>query len=751
MNQSIPRIQYRNEKDGDVSSIASVLNIFFENKWLIAGVALVTILLGTMYAYSVKPIYEANILIQVKDSASAAKDSPGDLPAALDTKTQTATEVEVLRSRTVLARAVDATHLDIHAEPKYFPILGAAIARANTHLSNPGILGYGGYAWGAEHADISAFNLPASLAGRPFMLTAGDGKNFVLTENKLGIKLEGKVGEVAKAATEYGNVEIVVDALRAKSGAQFSVSRTPKIQTVEQLQKALVISEKGRQSNIIGVTLTGSKPELISKVLNEIGDEYIRQNVAQKSAAAEKALAFFNQQLPEVRQKLERSESKSAELRSTQGAFDVNEEANVLSQQSVAVQTRLADAKQRKDELLARFTGEHPSVALVNKQIQDLNRELAGIKGKLKKLPAVEQEVLGVTRDKQVSSDLYTGLASMGRQLDLLQPGRIGNVRLLDRAESPVEPITPKPSMMIAVACLAGLLLGVAAAYMKSAFVERINGPRDIEQALGLTVCATIPHSEIQTQLYKTIWRNTNKVLVLPHDAPSEDTIESLRSFRSTLQFSMRDSQRNIIMITGPTPEVGKSFVCANFASVLASVGKRVLLIDADMRTGYLHRYFGVEQANGLSDVLARMASIESVIHKDVVGNVDFISTGNFPNKPAELLAHAHFGRMLRSLTSHYDYILIDTAPVLGFSDALIVGLHAETIFNVVRNGVSTVHEVDEAVKRLNRAGLAVTGAILNDLKPGISRYGYASRYRTADIIPASDGNDVERVRLIRG
>jgi tyrosine-protein kinase Etk/Wzc len=751
MNQSIQRLQSRTEKDGDTSNVASVLNIFLENRWLIAGVAFITALLGMVYALSVKPVYEANILIQVKDSAPPAKESPGDLPAALDTKTQTATEVEVLRSRAVLSRAIDVTHLDISVEPKYFPILGTLIARGNKQISNPGVFGFGGYVWGAEQANISMLTLPAPLLGRPFILTAESDKKFLLTQDEMGIKFEGNVGEIAKARTEYGDMEILVTRLAAKAGAQFSVTRIPRIQAVEKLQKALMISEKGRQSNVIGVTLKGSKPELISSTLNEIGTEYIRQNVMQKSEEAEKALAFFNQQLPDLKQKLERSESKSTELRSRQGTFNVTEEASALSQQSVAVQARLADVKQKKEELLSRFTEEHPSVALIDKQIQELNRDLATIKGKIKKLPAVEQEVLGVTRDKQVSTDIYTGLLSMGRQLGMVEPGRIANVRLLDRAETPVQPVTTNRSMMIAVACLAGLLLGVIAAFLKNAFLEKIRGPREIEQALGLMVCATIPHSANQKQMYKKIRRNTNKVMVLPHDAPSEGTIESLRSFRSTLQFAMRDSERNIIMITGPTPEVGKSFICANFATVLASVGKRVLLIDGDMRTGYLHRYFGVEQTNGLSDVMTRMASIESVIHKEVVENVDFISTGSYPNKPAELLAHANFGRLLRTLSARYDYVLIDTAPVLDFSDALIVGAHAEAIFNVVRDGVSSINETDEAVSRLNRAGLTVTGVILNDLKPNISRYGYGSRYATVDISPEPQGNDAERVRLIRG
>lgn len=750
MNQFQPRLHPRDEMGENALSLAFILRNILDHRWMIAIIALVTALLGTVYALSVSPVYEANILIQVKENSPPAADIPGDLPAALNMKTQAATEVEVLRSRSVISRAVEAAKLDIIVNPKYFPIIGASIARSNKKISNPGLFGYGGYVWGAETLEVSVLNLPDTLLGRPFILTVESEGGFSLIQKEFNIKFSGKVGEATLVSTDAGDVEILVNKIAAKPGAQFSVSRIPKPQAVESLQRSISISERGKQSNIIGVSLRGAKPEQISKILNQIGDEYIRQNVAQKSAQAEKALTFFKQQLADAKKNLEKSESRFTELRSRSGTFDVNEEARNLLQQSVTLQARLVELKQKKEELLVRYREEHPSVVLVNKQIQELNHELAGIKGKTRTLPGVDQELLGVTRDKQLNSEMYTGLLNMGRQLDMVEPGRIANARILDRAEKPFESLTMKRSTMIAVAWLGGILLGIFAAFMKGIFAGKIHDAREIEHSLGLMVSAVIPHSESQRRMYKKIRRNSKDVMLLPMDKPSEGAVESLRILRSTLQFLMRESERNIIMMTGPTPEVGKSFISANFAAVLASIGKKVLLVDADMRTGYLHRYFGLERTNGLSDVLATMTNVESFIHKEVAENVDFISTGNFPHKPAELLAHANFGKLLRMLSTQYDYILIDTAPVLDFTDALIVGVHAQAIFNVVREGVSSISEAEEAVKRLSRAGLTVTGVIFNDVMPNASRYGYGSRYRT--FIPSLEyqSNEAETVRLIR-
>jgi tyrosine-protein kinase Etk/Wzc len=750
MNHYLPRLHPRDEMGESALSLAFILRNIIENRWMIAIIALVTALLGTVYALSVNPVYEANLLIQVKESSPGAE-MPGNLPAGMDMKTQTSTEVEVLRSRSVISRAVDATKLDIVVEPKYFPIIGASIARGNKKISNPGLFGYGGYVWGAEKLEISTLNLPEALLGRPFVLTVDEKNSYRLTQKDFGIDFTGQVGQAARVQTDAGDIDILVSQIVANPGAQFKVSRISKSQAVEQLQKSLSISERGKQSNIISVSLRGGKPEQLSKVLNQIGDDYIRQSVTQKAVEAEKALSFFKQQLADAKKNLEKSESKVSELRAKNGTFDVNEESRNLMQQSVALQARLVELKQKKEELLIRYREEHPTVALVNRQIQELNHELGAIKAKMKALPDVGQELGGVTRDQQLNSETYASLLNIGKQLGMVEPSRIANARILDRAETPFESLTMKRSTMIAVAWLGGILLGIAVAFLKGLFAGKIHDPREIEHSLGLMVSAVIPHSESQRRMYKKIRRNAKEVMLLPMDKPSEGAIESLRILRSTLQFLMREADRNIIMMTGPTPEVGKSFISANFAAVLASIGKKVLLIDADMRTGYLHRYFGLDRTNGLSDMLVTMTNVESFIHKDVAENVDFISTGNFPHKPAELLAHGNFGKLLRMLSTQYDYILIDTAPVLDFTDALIVGSHAQAIFNVVREGVSSIVEAEEAVKRLSRAGLTVTGVIVNDVMPNSNRYGYgASRYRTFTPSLEYQGGDSDRIQLIR-
>ncbi|HZW12305.1 MAG TPA: polysaccharide biosynthesis tyrosine autokinase [Noviherbaspirillum sp.] len=731
MNQPILQVQQNTEEEKAID-LTKYLGFFSDNRWLILGVAFVVTLLGVAYALVATPIYRANILIKVEDGNARPRNMPGDLSApdaTHDIKTAVASEMEVLRSRAVVSRAVDSGRFYINVQPKYFPAIGAWMARRSKGISEPGLFGYGGYVWGTEQAKVSVFNVPEELEGQPFVIVAEEGGAYTLKREEQGIEIRGRVGEALKKTVGSGELELLVDQLVAKPGAHFALTRSARLETIERLQEALNISERGKQSGIIDVALEGQDAKQTTAVLNEIGREYVRQNVDTKTEEAEKTLAFLNTQLPELKQELERAETKYNQLRNTRGTVDLGEEAKTVLQQSLQTQTRMVELKQKREELLTRFQPEHPSVLAIDQQMRELRRELTSVDGKIKKLPDVEQNVLRLSRDVKINTELYTALLSAAQQLRLATESNIGTVRLLDKAVTPIRPVKPKRAILVMLSGLVGLVLGVVVAFTRKMIYGRIDAPHEVEQLLGLPVTATIPHSPSQEQMYAQLQSNKKAVSMLPLDVPSDGTVESLRRFRTSLQFAMLEAKNNIVMIAGPTPGVGKSFVSANFAAVLASIGKKVLLIDGDLRSGHLHRYFGLDRRAGLADVITGKVMFGQAIQKSVAENVDFLSTGELPRKPAELLAHENFGKLLELLSTRYDYILIDTAPVLAVSDALVVASHAGAIFNVVRGGVSTAGEIEEAVKRLNQAGHTVTGVVFNDAKQRASRYEYGGTY----------------------
>ncbi len=724
--QPVPTIM----QDDNEPELSSYLNVLFDNRWLIATIALAITLLGAAYAFMAKPVYEANMLIHVEeDSPKEAKNILGEMGSLFDVKTAATAEMELVRSRLVVSRAIDNLRLYIDARPKYFPVIGKWIAGNNRQLSSPGLLGMGGYVWGAEKIDVSTFNVPDSLLNRDFVLTAeGDGQ-FRVTEKESNIVLKGTAGTLLNYETSKGPIELKIDQLAANPGAQFSLRRTSRLALIESVQKNLEVAEQGKQSGIIGVKLEGTDPQAVNSVLTEISKEYVRQNTSRKTEEADKSLAFLNKQLPELKTQLEAAEARYNQFRNQHGTIDLGEEAKLSLQQSSAAKAKRIELEQKKTELLTRFTVNHPIVMGVDAQLREINTELRTVTDHIKTLPTLEQEVVRLQRDVKVNTDLYTALANTAQQLKMITVAKMSNVRLVDAPMLPEKPVSPNRPKVIAIAFMLGLFLGVVVAFIKKALHGGIDDPVEIEKMLGVPVYATIPHSKMQKELFDQVSRKSPKLPLLARISSMDVAVEALRNFRTALQFSMSHSKNNIVLMTGPTAGMGKSFVSANLAAVMASTGKRVLLIDADFRNGHLHRYFDLGRQDGLVDAISGSKRLEQIIHREVIENVDFIATGTLPSNPSELLLRPNLGTLLSALSSLYDVVLIDGTPILAVSDTLIIGAHAGAIYILTRAGVTTPGEIAESIKRLSQAGLSAKGVLFNDLTLRPGRYGYGYKY----------------------
>ncbi|MEO8599211.1 MAG: polysaccharide biosynthesis tyrosine autokinase [bacterium] len=716
--------------DEDDIGFATYLNILFDHRWLIIKITLAVTLLGIAYAFIAKPLYEANMMIHVEENKpKEAKNILGEMASTFEVKTAATSEIELLRSRLVVSRAVDNLRLYIDAHPKYLPIVGEFIAGKNKQLSTPGLFGFGAYVWGAEKIDVPIFNVPDAMLNREFVLTAEDHGLYRVNEPKQNIEWKGRVGDTLNIKTDLGNIELRVQQLAAKPGAQFLLTRSSRLTTIENVQKAMTITEQGKESGIIAVTLQGSNPKLVNLTLSEIGREYMHQNLARKTEEAEKSLSFLNTQLPELKQQLQQSEAKYNQFRNTHGTIDLNEEAKISLQRSAAAKTKLLDLQQRKTELLTQFTEQHPLVIGINNQIRAMSDEINTVAAHIKQLPMLEQEVVSLNRDIKVNSDLYSALLNTSQQLRLITVGTVSNVRMVDTPMMPEKPVRPNRPVIIALAVLIGLFLGVISAFIKKSLHGVIDDPHEIEKMLGVPVYASIPHSKMQKELLEEATGTSKKLPLLARVSSTDIAIEGLRNFRAAVQFSLSRSKNNIVLIAGPTAGMGKTFVSVNLAAIMAASGKKVLLIDADFRNGHIHRYFGLGRQSGLSDYISGANRLDQIIHHDVIENMDFISTGSLPPNPSELLLHPNFGGLLESLSSKYDLVLIDATPILPVADTLIIGTHANSIYLVARAGITTPGEISESVKRLNQAGLAPKGVVFNDMvvKPG--RYGYGYTY----------------------
>ncbi|WP_458766443.1 polysaccharide biosynthesis tyrosine autokinase [Cupriavidus basilensis] len=728
MNQNPPHIPVAGPSEDD-TDLVRYLDVLFASRVLILTIAAVVLSLGIAYAFLASPVFQADILVQVEDNPNSAKSLLGDVSSLFDVKAEATAEIEIIRSRMVVGKAVDNLHLYISAAPNYLPLVGTWIASRAKGLSEPGLLGFGGYAWAKESINVELFDVPDSLEGEKFKLTTlGDGR-YRLEQSSLDKPLEGRVGELLKVDQTAGRFSLLVTDVKAKPGIVFNLVRGSRLQTLQGLQDRLKIAEKGKQSGIIGASLDGTNPKLTASILNEIGEEYVAQNIKRKAAEAEKSLVFLGDLLPQLKSELERAEVKYNEMRNKRNTFNLSEEGKAFLQESVTAETSLLDLKQKRSELLTRFTVTHPGVQALDQQIALLSTKVESMAARMKTFPNVEQETLRLMRDVQVNNDLYVGLLNNMQQLKLVKAGKVGNVRLLDNAPLPEEPIKPKKGVIIVLAAIIGLLVGVVAAFARNALYGGITDSQDIEQHTGLNVYATVPISAAQAALSMEIRQRKRGNFLLADLYPNEASVESLRSLRTALQFAMLDANDNRVLMTGPTPGVGKSFISANLSVVLASAGKRVLLLDADLRKGHLNQYFGKERPHGLSDVLVGKVTFDQAVHRNVFANLDFLSTGSMPPNPAELLLNERMEKLLQEVSPHYDLVLIDSPPVLAVSDTAVLAARCGTVFLVTRFEKTTIGEVTESAKQLRQANADVSGVVFNGLDPDAFRYGYGSKY----------------------
>ncbi|KWE87978.1 polysaccharide biosynthesis tyrosine autokinase [Burkholderia territorii] len=703
--------------------------MLYGGRRLILCTALAGALIGAVYALCAAPVYRTDILFQVEQSPTDSKStSPtGDPSSVFDLKTDASTEIEVLKSRAVLDRAIDSTNLAVDARPHYLPLIGWRLVNAADGVSSPLP---GGYVYGTERIDVPTFDVPKRLLGKRFALTIGDDGAYTLQRigwfGRTGPAWQGRIGQPLHVETPQGPLDIFVRGVAGKPGARFDLTRYSDEEATAWLQKNALISERGKQSNMIGVTLDGTDPVHDSRVLNAIGDAYLAQNTQRKSEAADKLIRFMDAQLPQLKAQLEKAEGRFNAFRASHGTVNTSDEALALRQQSVDIETRVQTLQQRREELLTRFMPKHPAVVAVDAQLSDAQRSLDTTRKQIQQLPAVEQGVLQLQRDVAVDTALYTNLLNTRQQMILARASKTGTVRIVDTAKVAEQPIGPHRGVAVIAMLMLGLLAGAAIVIVRQRVVGTIGDAEEIEWSTGLPVFATVPHSPVaaQAELRPKGGRRDVRAPVSPV-AVQDAALESLRNFRAALQLSMPDASNPVVLISGPTTGVGKSFVAANIASLVGAAKRRVLLIDADLRKGSLHERFRYSRAPGLSDVVAGTHKLDEAIKRGVVPGLDFIAMGSVVPDPGELLLQPALAELIGQVASRYDMVVIDGPPLLPVADALVLGRLAGTVFLVARSGVTTLAELEESARRLEHAHIDVRGVVLNDYKGAPGRYDY--------------------------
>ena len=582
------------------------------------------------------------------------------------------------------------------------------------------------FAWGGEHLKLAELELPQELLGKKLTLISGEAGNFTLLDDDSNLLVQGQVG---KTVNDNG-VTLEVEALQANPGTTFSVVRSPRLTTILNYQQVLDVTERGKESGMVGLALESTDPAKSIQILNEIARLYVQQNIERTSAEAAQSLSFLKDQLPQVRKDLEKAETALNQFQIRSKSIDISLEAKAILDQIVSLDTNISTLKLQQAEMDRKFTPQHPAYRALMGQLAELTSKQHRLAKQVEGLPTTQQELLSLTRDLKVSTEIYTQLLNKSQELDVMRAGTVGNVRLIDTADVDLRnPVKPKKALIVLIATLLGAFLAICYVLFRKALNRGVENPDDIEK-LGLPVYASIPFSSLQKveDEKSPNGRGSRTTPLLASSHPTDLAIEGLRSLRTSLHFAMLEANNNRLMISGPSPKVGKSFVSANLAAVIAQSGQRVLLVDVDMRKGYIHKMFGIPVENGLSDYLAKRCDLDTAIHKTEIENLDVIGRGQIPPNPSELLMHKNFTEFLDLISSKYDQVILDTPPFLAVTDAAIVGRQSGTNLIVTRFELNPAREIELTIRRFAQSGIELKGAIFNGVeKRASAKYGYGA------------------------
>ncbi|WP_049080020.1 polysaccharide biosynthesis tyrosine autokinase [Klebsiella michiganensis] len=698
-------------KDDEGIDLGRLVGEVIDHRKLIVSVTSLFTLIALLYAIFATPIYQANALVQVEQKQANAilNNLSQMLP---NSQPQSAPEITLLGSRMILGKTVDDLNLQIRVKQEYFPIFGRGMARLMG--DKPGTL------------SVSRLYIPESNGEDvpEIQLIVIDNSNF-----KLDIgdeSYDGKVGELL----DKGGITIKVDEIKATPGAKFSIKYVSRLKAITDLQEGLEVADQGKDTGMLGISLTGDNSQLIERIVDSVSNNYLAQNIARQAAQDAKSLDFLNEQLPKVRSELDLAEDKLNKYRQQNDSVDLSLEAKSVLDQIVNVDNQLNELTFRESEISQLYTKEHPTYKALMEKRKTLQDEKTKLNKRVATMPETQQEILRFSRDVESGRAVYMQLLNRQQELSISKSSAIGNVRIIDNAVTELKPVKPKKVLVVLIGIILGGMVSIGIVLLRVYLRRGIESPEQLEE-VGCNVYASIPVAESYTNTVSQAKKWGKKSSdenqgFLAVDNPADLAIEAIRGLRTSLHFAMMEARNNVLMISGASPNAGKTFVSSNLAAVISQTGKKVLFIDTDMRKGYTHKLFHENNENGLSDILVGKIEPYAAIKKVTSAGFDYISRGMVPPNPAELLMHRRFGELINWASENYDIVVLDTPPILAVTDPAVIGHYAGTTLLVARFELNTVKEIEVSVKRFENTGIVVKGCILNGVvKKASSYYGY--------------------------
>lgn len=691
------------EQDDEIDLIA-VAKILWAKKWIVLAFTFVGLLVGFFLMRWMRDVYSSDALLQL-DVSSSKTSAMVDIGSIFEQESPAEAEIRLIKSRHVLMEVVTKENLNYSSSPiGFWNRLARKEGRMELSLfSVPDAVKQESYEWIAETISPNEFRLYSPLGGT---------------------LVEGSVGNTYRVPFAGDSLAICVSMMLAEPGQKFKLAELNVLEVAEGLKKSLNVAEDGKKTNILTLSLENRYSDKAASILNAVIETYVRQNVEMRSAEAEKTLEFLEEQLPSIKAKLDSAEGALTNYRHEVGTVDLTAEAKVTLDRQVHLKAQLLAVEQQIQENARLYTEDHPTMQAILQQQSRLKREIAKEEALVKDLPTTQQEVIKLQQEVKINNELYTSILNNIQQLRVVRAGEIGNVRIVDKACIRAKPIKPRRKIILLGGMLGGFLLGCGLIFLqRMMYGNGVTSASEIERETNVSVFSKIAKTRMDN-----IPSYRERLFCLAAVAPENLSVEQLRLLRSALEFSFLDAGNKVLLVSGISPGAGKSFVSMNLAYLFAMMGKKVLLVDADLRKSRLSE----KKAAGLSDVLCGKSNLEDVVEKVCDGAFEFLPIGKRNNNPNELLSSKNFEEFIKHSKESYDVVLVDTPPINLVADAQSIARYVDFALLVLRYRMDSMENIKEALAALDIAGVQKRAFVLNQCynDGSFQSYGYYKKYK---------------------
>lgn len=692
MNQSQQNFSHAHADEDDTIDVGALIGSLWRGKWLIALVTLVLMLLAGYYAYGVAvPKYRSTSVVILDTKEDSVVDLKAVVGGFSGDSTEVNTEVEVLRSRGLAGKVVD--RLNLINDPEF-----------NGALQEPSLIG----------TTIARIRAILSFGQKP-----GTALDPELEKNRL----------------KDGVVAALLD--------RVSVSNI-------------------RQSLVFNITVETESPTKSALIANTIAEIYILNQIEVKFEATEKATAWLSNRVSELQIELETAEKKvsdftaQTQLVSIEGLQALERQIKELRYRIDGAATAQAETETRLDNLKSAATpekkleiaqdptlvriasggldsqGERDSfdaryeaiVARVQAELIRANQQLAALKASETELAnqishqgedliALQQ----LTRESEATRLLYEYFLTRLKETSAQEGIQKADSRLLSNSVVPTQASAPKKMQILAIAMLLGAMIGSGLVLLREFRTNTFRTATDLEQHTGYTVIGQIP---------KIPARHRMDTLTYLSEKPTSAAAESIRNLRTSLMLSNLDKKPQVIVSTSSIPGEGKTTVSLSLAKFLSGLGKSVLLIEGDIRRRTLNEYFPSLPRTGIASVLNGDVKFANAIHRPAGFEADVLAGEKTTVNAADIFSSDTFKSFIKEMRSKYDFIIIDTPPVLVVPDARIIAECADAILFSVKWDSTSKSLVEESMRFFHNSNQRITGLVLSQIdEKGMKRYGY--------------------------